>query len=121
LSNTLGDFAKHDDEGRRKVIEQIKQKREAWKDVTYELKTGRKRNPEPAKALKPTEIRTGMTEAEIKVELQKTRVNISKNKLKIEEKPDHKNRGAWEEELARLEAIKDDYETELIRLKYETA
>lgn len=121
LSNTLADFAESDTPGRKAAIDQIITIREEWKDVRHELTTGEKRKPEPTGRVKPTEARLGISEAEVRAELQKIRVNISKTKKKLEESPEHKNRASWETDLARLEAIKNDYETELIRLKHETA
>ncbi|MCX6216553.1 hypothetical protein [Spirosoma sp.] len=120
LSNSLPDFAEHDVEGRKNVIDAILELREAWKDAQHELETGQVRRPPLERDQKPTEARIGMSEAEIKLELQKNRVNISKNKKKIENAPEHRNRPTWEADLARLEAINNEYETELIRLKYET-
>lgn len=119
LSNTLADFPENDTKGRKEVIDKILKVREAWKDTRAELETGQPRKP--AKTQKPTEARLGISEAELTAELKKTRVNISKYKKKIEEEPEHKKRPSWDNELARLEAIREDYETELIRLKYETA
>ena len=121
LSNTLADFADDDVAGRKVVVDQIIDLRERWKDVRYQLTYGKPRKSDTARPPKPTEIRLGMSEAEIKVELARTRVNISKNKAKLATWPDHRHVPAWEQELARLEAIKDQYETELIRLNYETA
>lgn len=121
LSNTLADFPEHDQEGRKSTVDAILELRELWKDARHEMETGQPRRPAPDKSKKPTEIRTGMSEAEIKVELAKTRVNISKTRKKLADSPEHRNRVTWEADLARLEAIRDDYDTELIRLKYETA
>jgi len=121
LSNTLSDFSEEDVEGRKNIVDAILELREAWKDVRFELENGKPRRAPLERDQKPTEARLGMSEAEVKVELQKNRVNISKNRKKIEDSPEHKNRPTWEADLARLEAINNEYETELIRLKYETA
>ena len=121
LSNSLSDYAENDVEGRKSVIDAILELRENWKDARHELETGQIRRPPLNRDQKPTEARLGMSESEIKVELSKIRVNISKNRKKLEDKPEHKNRPTWEADLARLEAIREDYESELIRLKYETA
>ncbi|GAB4047118.1 hypothetical protein [Spirosoma litoris] len=119
LSNSLADFADNDVEGRKPLVEQILAIREQWKDVRYEIQTGQKRREE--KEAKPTTASQGLHSAEIKVELQKTRVNISKNEKKLREQPDHAKASVWATELARLTAIKDEYEDQLRLLSYETA
>ncbi|OIN55493.1 hypothetical protein BLX24_30050 [Arsenicibacter rosenii] len=125
LSNTLADFAENDVAGRKAVVDQIIDLRERWKDVRYQIDHGQPRQSNRYVPVnrppKPTEIRTGMTEAEIRSELSKTRVNISKYKAKLADNPDSVKTEKWEQELARLEAIREQYDTELIRLTYETA
>ncbi|QMW04090.1 hypothetical protein [Spirosoma foliorum] len=119
LSNKLADFADNDVECRRPFVDQILAIREQWKDVRYEIQTGQKRREEPTP--KPTTASQGLQAAEIKLELQKTRVNISKNEKKLREQPDHAKASVWATELARLLAIKDEYEDQLRLLSYETA
>ncbi|OJW76336.1 hypothetical protein [Spirosoma sp. 48-14] len=119
LSNTLADFAPDDVEGRKSVVAQILEIRERWKDVRYELQTGQKRRAEPV--AKPTMATSGLSQAEIKLELQKTRVNISKYESKLAEKPDHAKVALWQQELARLLAIKNQYEEDLRLISYEAA
>lgn len=121
LSNSLADFADDDVAGRKVVVDQIIDLRERWKDARYKLDHGQDRRKQRDDARKPTEIRMGMSEAEIRLELGKTRVNISKYRAKLDEKPTHSKRVSWDQELGRLMAIKELYETELIRLNYETA
>ncbi|UHG93366.1 hypothetical protein [Spirosoma oryzicola] len=113
LSNTLADFADDDVAGRLKVVEQLEEIRELWKDAQYELKTGKQRR-EP-KATKPTQPKEGLSEAEIKLELSRIRTNISKNQTKLAERPDHKNAFEWQAELDRLQSLKLAYEAELTR------
>ncbi|MVM37279.1 hypothetical protein GO730_05890 [Spirosoma sp. HMF3257] len=117
LSNKLADFADNDVEGRRPLVEQILAIREAWKDVRYELQTGQKRREE--KEAKPSTASQGLHPAEAKLELQKTRVNISKYEKKLREQPDHAKANIWQSELARLMAIKEEYEDELRTQTYE--
>jgi len=119
LSNTLADFDDNDVEGRKPVVEQILAIRELWKDARYELATGTKRREE--KPVKPTMASQGLGAAEIKLEIQKTRVNISKYTTKLEEKPEHKLAASWSQELARLKAILEQYTNELRLLSYEAA
>jgi predicted FMN-binding regulatory protein PaiB len=118
LSNTLADFDDDDVDGRKPVVDEILSLREQWKDVRYEIETGQQRRPE--KPAKPTTIELGLSEAEIKVELASTRVKISQNKQKLEEKPDHKNAATWQAEYERLVALRDAYEVELAGLKYQS-
>lgn len=122
LSDTLADFAPDDLAGRKATVDKILVLREQWKDKMYLAETGEVRRP-PAKesVLKPTEIRLGLTEAEIILEMKKTSVNISKYRQKIGERPDHKKIEEWQAELDRLLVIQANYDTELRRLKYETA
>lgn len=116
LSNTLADFADSDSEGRRPVVEQILALRELWKDARHEWQTGQKRRPAPTP--KPTTASHGLQAAEIKLEIQKTRVNISKYEDKLEQRPEHNKAAAWKQELARLRAIKEQYEDDLRLLLY---
>lgn len=116
LSNTLADFTDDDVAGRQPVVERIIELREQWKDVRFEVETGQKRRKEAVS--KPTSVPLGMTEAELRVELQKIRVNISKYQGKIAERPDHKKAGEWQAELDRLVGLRDAYDDQLIELKY---
>ncbi|GAB3990330.1 hypothetical protein GCM10028807_17260 [Spirosoma daeguense] len=119
MSNTLADFDADDVAGRKVVVDKILEIRELWKDARFELINGKPRQaPKPEK---PTTVTSGLSEAEIKLELQKTRVNISKNETKLLEKPDHAKAAIWSQELARLKAIKTQYEDELRLLSYERA
>jgi hypothetical protein len=123
LSNTLADFADDDVEGRTPVVDQILAIREQWKDVRYELQTGQKRTPEkPAKPTVETVALTskGKGQAELKLEIQRHAVNISKQRTKLTERPDHKLATTWQNELARLLAIKEHLEDELRLLSYVT-
>ena len=117
LSNTLADFADNDIEGRKPVVKQILAIRERWKDARHEAATGQKRREE--KPAKPTIASQGLQAAEIKLEMQKTRVNISKYEKKLEEKPEDKKATTWSQELARLQAILEQYKDELRLLSYE--
>ncbi|MVM36121.1 hypothetical protein GO755_39280 [Spirosoma sp. HMF4905] len=117
LSNTLADFDDNDVAGRKPVVEQILAIRERWKDARHEAATGQKRREE--KEAKPTMASQGLQAAEIKLEIQKTRVNIYKTQTKLEERPEHKNATAWKQELARLQAILEQYKDELRLLSYE--
>jgi len=117
LSNTLADFADHDVVGRKAVVDQILAIRQQWKDIRYELAYGQPRRPE--RPAKPTTATSGLSQAEIKLELQKIRVNISKQEAKLEERPDHPKATVWQQELARLQAIKNQYDDQLRLASYE--
>lgn len=116
MSNTLADFEPDDVAGRLPVVEQILALREQWKDVRYKLQTGQARRVEkPAKATAATVATSSqdMHRAEIRLELQRTRVNISKYTDKIKDRPEHKLVPSWQNELARLVSVREQYEEEL--------
>lgn len=117
MSNTLADFADHDVVGRKAVVDQILAIRQQWKDIRYELAYGQPRRPE--RPAKPTTATSGLSQAEIKLELQKIRVNISKQEAKLEQRPDHSKAPVWQQELARLQAIKNQYDDQLRLASYE--
>ena len=103
-----------DIEKRKQVIDEILSKREKWKFLRYRIDTGN-RHPDD-RPEKPRTV-TGTSEAEILRELNATRVNISKYKKKLIENPDSKKFYQWQDELERLEAIKEEAERELVRLR----
>ncbi|WP_460939160.1 hypothetical protein [Spirosoma humi] len=111
MSNSLADFAEDDVAGRLKVVDELKQIRELWKDAQYERHTGKKRRE--TKAPKPTRIDGNLNEAEIKLELARIRTNISKAQTKLAERPDHKKAYEWQADLERLQSLKLAYEAEL--------
>ena len=116
MSNTLADFAPDDVAGRKAVVDQLTTIREQWKAVRHELATGEA--PKGA-APKPTEIRLGMSEAEIKAQIQKNQVNLSKLRKKLTDKPGDAKAAGWESDIARLTALNNDYKAELVRIQYE--
>lgn len=116
LSNTLANFDDKDVVGRKPVVDKIIAIREEWKDVRYEIETGQHRRKQPDE--KPTAPTTGLSESEIKVELTRIRTNISKNRDKLAERPDHKNAAEWQADLDRLIALREAYEAELGDRKY---
>ncbi len=116
LSNTLADFAPDDVAGRKPVVEQILALREQWKDAKYKLQYGVARKPEkPAKATAETVAGSAQEvhRAEIQLDLQRTRVNISKYEKKLADTPDHRLAPGWKNELARLISVREQYEDEL--------
>ncbi len=121
LSNTLADFAPDDVAGRKPVVEQILALREQWKDARYKLQYGVARKPEkprfPAGTKATAETVAGsaqeMHRAEIQLDLQRTRVNISKYEKKLADTPDHRLAPGWKNELARLISVRVQYEDEL--------
>ncbi len=117
LSNSLADFEDNDVEGRRPVVAKILELRERWKDARYEIQTGQVRRP--ARDPKPTMASQGLHAAEIKLEIQKTRVNISKYERKLADQPEHGKAATWSQELARLQHILEQYKDELRILSYE--
>ncbi|CCH01756.1 hypothetical protein FAES_3749 [Fibrella aestuarina BUZ 2] len=118
LSNTLADFAPGDLAGRKAVVDELTTIRANWKAVRHEIETG-EAPKQATDAPKPTEIRLGMSEAQVKAEIQKNQVNLSKLRRKLEDKPGDKKAGAWEADVARLTALINDYRAELVRIQYE--
>ncbi|WP_375445728.1 hypothetical protein [uncultured Fibrella sp.] len=116
MSNRLGDFADDDVAGRKKIVDQIIELREQWKDCRYELETGQVRRPVAME--KPTKTTTGLSVAEIKVELGRIRTNISKLKDKLQERPEHKKAAEWQADLDRLIGLREAYEAEVADLKF---
>lgn len=116
LSNSLTDFADGDVAGRKPVVDAIVAMREEWKDVRYEIETGQHRRKELVE--KPTSPTTGLSNAEIQVELGRIRTNISKNRDKLEERPDHKKASEWQADLDRLISLREAYEAELADRKW---
>lgn len=116
LSNRLGDFGDDDVAGRKAIVDQILALREQWKDCRYELQTGQPRRKQPE--VKPTTTTSGLTEAEIRVELSRIRSNISKTKDKLAERPDHKKADEWQADLDRLIGLREAYEAELADLRF---
>ncbi|WP_266364149.1 hypothetical protein [Tellurirhabdus rosea] len=119
LSNSLHTYPDEETEAVKPVVDQILAKREEWKEVRRQIdyidEFGKLPEPKPEK---PTTAATDLTEGEIKAELQLTMVKISQNKKKLRDRPDHAKAPEWESEIARLEAIKREYNEQLIRLKY---
>ncbi|WP_041258120.1 hypothetical protein [Fibrella aestuarina] len=118
MSNTLADFAPGDLAGRKAVVDELTTIRANWKAVRHEIETG-EAPKQATDAPKPTEIRLGMSEAQVKAEIQKNQVNLSKLRRKLEDKPGDKKAGAWEADVARLTALINDYRAELVRIQYE--
>ncbi len=112
MSNSLADFDDDDVAGRLKVIDELEQIRELWKDCHYELNTGKKRRE---KASKPTQIKPGLNQAEVMKALATTRAKISQNRSKLDQQPDHKKAFEWQAEIDRLTGLKVAYEAELTR------
>lgn len=116
LSNRLADFADQDVAGRKRVVDEILALREQWKDCRYELQTGQPRR-KVAEA-KPTKTTSGLTEAEIRLELGRIRTNISKTKEKLVQRADHKKADEWQADLDRLVGLREAYEAELAELRF---
>lgn len=118
LSNTLDDFTDDDVENRKPIVDKILNIKEQWGWVRYKINKGEPHPDSIPKEEKPTTIERGQSEAELKDELRRTRVNHSKYKAKIEANPDHKKIEVWTIEYERLDAIKTALEAEIIRLDH---
>ncbi len=120
FSNELHTFQDQDVEGAKAVIDQIMDRRKAWKAIRLRIEHFQKygKFPETSSA-KPHSPVSG-SEAELRLELQRLNVNIVKYTKKLAESPEHKKATQWEEELARMKAHKTDLQTQITRIKYET-
>jgi hypothetical protein len=122
LSNTLHTFRDDDLQAVRPVINQVIQKREAWKRVRakieYFQKTGKFPDEVPEQK-QVSSIHSG-TISELKLEVNRLSNIISKTKRKLELTPDHKKAEQWQEDMAKLEATKTEIKTKIIELTYAT-
>lgn len=118
LSNTLDDFQDNDVAGRKPIVDKILKIKEQWGWVRYEINKGEPHPDSISGREKATTVESGQSEAELKDELRRIRVNHSKYKAKIEANPDHKKIEVWTIEFERLDAIKTALEAEIIRLDH---
>jgi hypothetical protein len=121
LSNTLHEFRDDDIDGARSVIGHIAQKRKEWKQVRQTIdffqKTGKlPEQKAETSILVPSENKPGV--AELKLELSRLNVNISKYQKKINDQPDHKKMEVWKEDLAKMEALKFELKQNIVNLTY---
>ncbi|MPR36531.1 hypothetical protein [Salmonirosea aquatica] len=121
FSNSLHEFREDDVAGVKPVIAKILATREAWKKVMlsieYVQKTGQL-PPEKPTAAEQVPSPPGL--AEVKLELQRLNVNISKTRKKLELSPDHKKAEQWAADLEKMEAMKDGLRTQIVDLTYAT-
>ncbi len=121
MSNTLHQYPTDDLEGVRPVIGQILAKRAAWKEVVkranYVKETGKLPEAAPEK---PTPGPAPAGVAELKLELQRVGVNVSKLAKKIADRPDHNKAQQWAAELDRLNALKSELKQQIVDLTYAT-
>ena len=123
FSNQLHEFADNDIEGVKPIMDQIDSKRAEWtqvcKTIEYFDRTGTLPEVRPEHdILSPKESLPGV--AEVKVELGRLAVNISKYRRKLELTPDHKKAEQWREDLAKMEALKFELNQKIVNLTYAT-
>lgn len=127
LSNTLHEFADDQVTERKVVVDQILSIRSEWKQIMktieYFDKTGQlpaAPAERPVASGKPGNT-TGPDVAVLKVELSRMNVNISKYQKKLLNNPNHKKAEQWQEDLAKMEAMKLEIKQNIVALTYETA
>lgn len=122
LSNTLHTFRDDDLAGVKPVVNQIIQKRDAWKKVRAKIeyfeKTGKIPDQAPEQQA-ASSVNSG-TISELKLEVHRINNIISKTKRKLELTPNHKKAEQWQEDIAKLEATKTELKTKIIELTYAT-
>lgn len=132
LSNTLHEFADSDVAGRKPVVDQILSIRSEWKKCMKAIEYFEKTGMLPATPLETSAVagKSGVVTpgntnapgvADLKVELSRINVNISKYQKKIDDKPDHKKAEQWAEDLAKMKAMKQEINQSIVALTYETA
>lgn len=123
LSNTLHEFADADVAGRKPVVDRILAIRSEWKKcmkaIDYFDKTGTMPAAPAQRAASPGNTNAPGV-AELKVELSRMNVNISKYQKKLADAPDHKKAEQWQEDLAKMEAMKWEIKQNIVKLTYET-
>lgn len=121
LSNTLHQYADDDLEGVLPVISKIGSVRSEWKNVKKSIqyfdKTGKLPEEQPESSIF-TRAENAPGLAELKVELNRLNVNISKYSKKLETFPDHKKIEQWREDLAKMEALKFELKQDIANLTY---
>lgn len=121
LSNKLHTFDDNDIEGVKPIIDQIREKRNAWKERRIKIAHFEKFGKMPEENNVSKASGNPQKEGELRHELQLLNTAIWKLEQKIGEKPESKKAGEWAEKLAKSNLRKQEITQELIRLKYETA
>lgn len=121
LSNTLHEYRDDDIDGVKPIIDKIVELRRQWtivkKDLAYFDKTGKL--PEASSTRSALEPIASTPElAELRVELARLNSNISKYQRKIETTPEHKKVELWKEDLAKMEALKQELKQKIVNLQY---
>lgn len=123
LSNTLHTFREDDVKGVTPVITQILQKREAWKKVVGRIDHFTKfgKLPEEKPQLETAETPSDSSLSDLRVKLQLLNVNISKYEKKLLQTPNHSKAEQWQEELAKMGALKLELKQQIVLKRHETA
>ena len=124
LSNSLHTFSDNDIAGVKPIIEKILLKRNEWKEVRIKIeyveRFGKLPDTQTDSDADSRTENSELTEAELKVEVQKLNMSICYYDKNVRLNPDHKKAEAWKEELTKLQAIKANYTNMLIEKKYAT-
>lgn len=121
LSNTLHQYPTEDLEGVQPVIAQIRAKRGEWKEVVKRANFVKQTGKLPEMVVEqPSAGPAPAGVAELKLELQRVGVNISKATKKIADRPDHKKSRQWSADLDKLNALKSELKEQIVNLTYAT-
>jgi hypothetical protein len=116
LSNKLHTFADSDVKGAKVVIDQIKEKRNNWKQVRLSIEHFEQFGKFPDQNQASPELVEG--EAELKLTIKENGDKIRKLRWKLKENPSHANSTAWSAEMEMLTADIAENRKQLLRLKY---
>ncbi|WP_090156686.1 hypothetical protein [Dyadobacter soli] len=121
LSNTLHEYRDDDIDGANAVVAQILSIRSQWtvthKTIEYFDKTGKLPEPKPEQDLLAP-LPGSAEVAEQRVELARLNSNICKYQKKITDNPEHKKVDLWREQLAKMEALKQELKDKIVTLTY---
>jgi hypothetical protein len=121
LSNKLHTFDDSDVDGVKPIIDQIREKRTAWKECRLTIAYFERFGKLPSEERQAQQKLNPQREVELRYELGLINTAIWKFEQKMKEKPESSRFSEWTEKLAKSNLRKKEITEELLRLKYETA
>lgn len=121
LSNTLHEFADADLEGVKPVIDSILKIREQWTEVRKTIDYFQQTGTLPEEKVETSVLTPAVTApgvAELKNEVSRLNVNISKYEKKMSTQPEHKKFERWAEDLAKMQSLKQEIRQQIVNITY---